>query len=132
MLGNQECFESILYPGEVLYYGKHWSHATRNLVTPTTTTTGTVVHAHNYQDVASKLFGECARSDLRFDFSGRLCDALDKCYPLWHAAWSDQDPPKTSYGRSWRHFANPKDQAEKDKVKPTENNYDGRNHIGGN
>ena len=36
------CYEDYLVPGEVLYYGAHWSHETQNLETPTMTITDTV------------------------------------------------------------------------------------------
>ena len=55
-----ECFESYVEPGEVLYYGAGWSHETQNLVTPTLTVTGTVVHEWNYRTVANRLHSECS------------------------------------------------------------------------
>ena len=79
-----ECFESYVEPGEVLYYGAGWSHETQNLVTPTLTVTGTVVHEWNYRTVANRLHSECSASALNFLFSAELCDALDKCYDHWH------------------------------------------------
>ena len=79
-----ECFESYVEPGEVLYYGAGWSHETQNLVTPTLTLTGTVVHEWNYRTVANRLHSECSASSLNFLFSAQLCDALDKCYDHWH------------------------------------------------
>lgn len=50
-----ECFESYVEVGEILYYGAGWSHETQNLVTPTVTITGTVVHEWNYNTVRTAL-----------------------------------------------------------------------------
>jgi hypothetical protein len=127
--GKTECFESILMPGEILYYGRQWYHQTQNLRTPTTTITGTVVHANNFEYVAAKLHGECYRSEMNFNFSGKLCDALDKCYSLWHQRFRGKAKPDSLW-RPWREIASDSIIAEKDKVKPTESNYDGRNYIG--
>ena len=104
-----ECFESYVEPGEVLYYGAGWSHETQNLVTPTLTVTGTVVHEWNYRTVANRLHSECSASALNFLFSAELCDALDKCYDHWHehvrlrslATFSLLAQPPTAALSSW-------------------------------
>lgn len=126
--GERRCFESVLHPGEVLYYGKHWWHETRNLDTPTTTITGTVLHKGNWEALTHKLWGECAKGDMSFDFSGALCDALDKCNQVIYKKYMKREKPK-SHLPNWRTLASPATIAKKDNRKPTENNYDGRNWI---
>jgi hypothetical protein len=123
----QRCYESILEPGEVLYYGAGWFHATRNLDHPSMTITGTVVHQHNYQLIAEKLMSECTESKMGFSFSARLCDALDTCYPMWDQHFKANNRPNR---KSWREFASREEIAKKERVRPEENNYDGRNYIG--
>lgn len=124
----QKCYESILNPGEVLYYGPGWYHATRNLDSPSMTVTGTVVHKYNFELIADKLYYECTTGQLQFDFSGKLCDALDKCYPLWHKYLKGHDVSPNRW-RPWREAASAEIVKKKDAMRPTENNYDGRNHI---
>lgn len=124
----QICYESVLNPGEVLYYGSGWYHATRNLDQPSMTITGTSVHQHNFEKIADKLHSECTRSALSFDFSGSLCDALDMCYPLWAKYLSSQDFPARRW-KPWREVAQHEEVTKKDMKNPTENNYDGRNYI---
>ena len=41
--GQQQCFEDLVMPGEILFYPKHYFHETQNLGMPTMTVTGTVV-----------------------------------------------------------------------------------------
>ena len=67
---SSKCFEGVVQPGEVLYYGRGWSHETQNVDAPTITLTDTAVHQRNYQAVADKLYGECTREVLDFKFSG--------------------------------------------------------------
>lgn len=125
---GQHCYESVLHSGEVLFYGRGWYHHTRNLDTPSMTLTGTVVTKANFADVADKLHSECTHSALSFDFSGKLCDALDRCYPLWHRYLTGEEAP-TGRWDPWRDIASASDAAKKDRVKPKDNNYDGRNYI---
>ena len=153
-----ECFESYVEVGEILYYGAGWSHETQNLVTPTVTITGTVVHEWNYNtvraalrivphtghccvvwrcltrsgalisQVAPKLHGECANSELNFQFSARLCDALDKCYNHWHEQYMGKPKPADLWP-AWRSVSSQTNIAKKEEIKPEDNNYDGRNYI---
>eukprot|EP00808_Paulinella_micropora_P013201 g58918.t1 len=126
--GTDKCYEQVLRPGEVLFYAKNYWHETRNLEYPSMTVTGTVITPHNYMGVADKLHNECSTGGLKFDFSGALCDALDSCYPLWHEFLSGSKAP-TNRWQPWRKVASAETISKKDKMKPTENNYDGRNHI---
>jgi len=125
--GTHTCQESVLLPGEILYYGKHWHHHTRNLETPTTTITGTVVTGDNFRDMTRMLMKECAEDGLSFDFSGKLCDALDDCYAVWHKILDGRTATKHP---KWRDRASPAVISRKDKINPKDNNYDGRNYIG--
>ena len=92
---ERECMEAVLYPGESLYYPRHWHHHTQNLETPTMTVTGTVVHADVFDSVARQLHGECTGRASDFMFSAALCDALQSCYPLWYKRWR----PRHATGR---------------------------------
>ena len=67
---SSKCFEGVVNPGEVLYYGRGWSHETQNVDAPTITLTDTAVHSRNYAAVADKLYGECTREVLDFKFWG--------------------------------------------------------------
>jgi hypothetical protein len=68
------------------------------LTTPTTTLTGTVADAANYDTVAQMLHGECAREELGFKFSADLCDGLQKCYPLWEERYGGHSGAKHGGG----------------------------------
>ncbi|CAK0873979.1 unnamed protein product, partial [Prorocentrum cordatum] len=130
--GTHVCFEDILKPGEILYYPPRWHHETQCLSTPTMTLTDTVAHAYNAEGIWAKTYGECTgRQSLRFDFSAQLCDALGgKCEDHWRErsreagrAWSGQKLAP------WRTNARVGEVSKKEAIKPTHNNYDGRNHI---
>jgi len=96
------------------------------------TLTDTVAHAYNAEGIWAKTYGECTgRQSLRFDFSAQLCDALGgKCEDHWRErsreagrAWSGQKLAP------WRTNARVGEVSKKEAIKPTHNNYDGRNHI---
>ena len=124
---SSKCFEGVVNPGEVLYYGRGWSHETQNVDSPTITLTDTAVHQRNYQAVADKLYGECTREVLDFKFSGALCDALDKCYGALYELYGGDEP--YSIYRPWREVASQELIEKRDRVSPLDNNYDGRNYI---
>jgi len=123
-----DCYESVLKPGEILYYGKGWWHHTRNLEPLTMTITGTVITPNNFESVADKLHSECAQAALSFDFSAKLCDALDTCYYVWHKILAGKDAPAGRW-LPWREVATSEEIRKKEARKPTDNNYDGRNYI---
>jgi len=127
--GHQgKCYETVLHPGEILYYGRNWWHNTRNVDTPTMTVTGTVVHGGNFEFIADKLHSECVKSALAFDFSADLCDALDDCYQLWHKVLKGKEAPPSRW-KPWRELATPSEEAKRNAQLSTGNNYDGRNYI---
>ena len=132
--GQQQCFEDLVMPGEILFYPKHYFHETQNLAMPTMTVTGTVVSGFNYRSIATQLHRECSYSHLNFDLSGPLCDALDKCYPLWHQAFSGNKDRKAAKKEArriwprWRSLANRKTKKKRDSPESLGNNYDGRNY----
>jgi len=123
-----ECFESVVHPGETVYYNYGWWHETRNMETPTMTVTGTSVHRHNYQVVADRLHSECAYSAMQFGFSSALCDALDKCYLVWHKILEGKPAPKGRW-KPWKKAATRKQVRKLRAIDPASNNYDGSNHI---
>ncbi|KAH8057117.1 hypothetical protein JL721_9857 [Aureococcus anophagefferens] len=127
--GRPKCYEGIIAPGEILYYGRGWSHETQNLDDPTATITDTAVHARNFAAVADKLHGECTREVLDFRFSGQLCDALDACYNVLHRAFKDGRDKPPSMWRPWRGLAAPELVEKRKTIVPEHNNYDGRNYI---
>lgn len=133
--GEKQCFEDLVKPGEILFYPKHYFHETQNLAMPTMTVTGTVVSKFNYHSIATQLHRECAYSHLSFDLSGPLCDELDKCYPLWHQAFSGIKNKKQAKKEArriwpkWRSLANKKIRRKRDEPESLGNNYDGRNYI---
>lgn len=127
---GHKCYESVLQEGEILYYGKNWHHHTQNLDTPTMTITSTVVVRSNFESVARRLHSECAKSAMSFDFSGKLCDALDKCYQTWYKVLKGKKAPE-NWIRPWRETSTAENEAKKDAIHPAHNNYDGRNWIGG-
>ena len=127
--GRPKCYEGIVAPGEILYYGRGWSHETQNLDDPTATITDTAVHARNFAAVADKLHGECTREVLDFRFSGQLCDALDACYNVLHRAFKDGRDKPPSMWRPWRGLAAPELVEKRKTIVPEHNNYDGRNYI---
>jgi len=127
--GRRACFEDVVHPGEVLYYGRGWHHETQNLATPTATLTDTAVHARNFAAVADRLHAECAREALDFKFSGALCDALDTCYNALHRRFKGGRDKPPSMWRPWRGLASPALIERREKTDPAENNYDGRNYI---
>jgi hypothetical protein len=126
--GEQECWETIGKPGEILYYGRNWWHTTRNLDAPTMTITGTVITRYNFDTVADQLHSECSRDSLSFSLSGELCDALDSCYGLWHQTLTGKPKPADRWA-PWRTVSTPEVIKKRDGIKPEANNYDGRNYI---
>ncbi|KAJ8607482.1 hypothetical protein CTAYLR_009432 [Chrysophaeum taylorii] len=122
------CFEGILEPGDILYYGRGWSHETQNLETPTITITDTVVHERNFAAVADKLHSECARQVLDFRFSAALCDALDLCYNAMHLRFAGTPKPPRAWP-PWRLVAGAALVEQREATSPADNNYDGRNYI---
>mmetsp|Transcript_10772 Transcript_10772/g.35701 ORF Transcript_10772/g.35701 Transcript_10772/m.35701 type:complete len:547 (-) Transcript_10772:1026-2666(-) len=122
------CFEAVLEPGDVLYYGAGWMHETQNLATPTVTITDTAVHEQNFRAVTDVLHRECAYDVLDFKFSAALCDGLDACFDT---LYSDDEPQKTRRAPfpPWRSVASPETIAKREATTPTDNNYDGRNFI---
>merc|ERR1712232_739892 len=82
------CFEEVLKPGDILYYPPSWVHVTQCLDAPTITLTDTVIHEGNAEGIFGKTFGECTgNANMGFDFSAKLCDALDVCTDWWTACW---------------------------------------------
>ncbi|KAH8095003.1 hypothetical protein JL720_2272 [Aureococcus anophagefferens] len=98
--GRPKCYEGIVAPGEILYYGRGWSHETQNLDDPTATITDTA-----------------------------LCDALDACYNVLHRAFKDGRDKPPSMWRPWRGLAAPELVEKRKTIVPEHNNYDGRNYI---
>jgi len=127
--GNPACFEGIVEPGEILYYGRGWNHETQNVDDPTATLTDTAVHAQNYGAVADKLHSECGRRALDFKFSGALCDALDSCYTAMQRRFGGGGIPQMDRWPAWRTVAGKDLVATRDAASPLDNNYDGRNYI---
>ena len=130
--GEEQCFEDLVMPGEILFNPKQHHHETQNVGTLTLNVKGQVVSAFNYRSVATQLHRECAYSHLNFDLSGPLCDALDNCFLLWHQAFSGEKNRKkvVKEGRrlwpKWRSLANPTLQTRRDAPSALGNNYDGR------
>ena len=130
--GEEQCFEDLVMPGEILFNPKQHYHETQNVGTLTLNVKGQVVSAFNYRSVATQLHRECAYSHLNFDLSGPLCDALDNCFLLWHQAFSGEKNRKkvVKEGRrlwpKWRSLANPTLQTRRDAPSALGNNYDGR------
>jgi len=62
---------------------------------PTITLTSTILTEHNKMVLIDELWLECVNSKHGFNFSGKLCDALEVC---WHALdhpvkhWRDHAP----------------------------------------
>ena len=127
--GTHKCFEGVVKPGEILYYGRGWHHETQNLRDPTATITDTAVHARNFAAVADKLHGECTSEVMDFRFSGDLCDALDTCYNVLHRKFKGGRDKPPSMWRPWRNIAAPALLEKRATIDPLQNNYDGRNYI---
>ena len=110
-------------------------HETRIIDLITTTVTGTVVSKDNYKLIATQLHRECAYAHLSFDLSAPLCDALQKCYTLWHVHLSGAKDKKVAAQQAkrkwppWRSLASKAEIAKKSTKKARGNNYDGRNYI---
>jgi hypothetical protein len=130
-----ECFEDLFYPGDTLFYPKHYYHLTQNIETLTMTVTGTVVNAFNYGAIATQLHRECVYAHLSFDLSGPLCDALGDCFVLWHQhfnKYKDKNKMRKEALRRWkpwRKLASREEIMKKDDPSSIGNNYDGRNYI---
>lgn len=90
-----KCFEEIIKEGDNLFYPYDWLHTTQCLDMPTITLTSTILTEHNKMVLIDELWLECVAGKHRFNFSGKLCDALEVC---WHALdhpvkhWRDHAP----------------------------------------
>ena len=90
---GQECYETILHSGDLIYYPPYYWHETKNLESPSASLSGTVVvdasvhgnvGAHvpsgfgaNYKDVLiNSLRLECKDKRKGFGFDAELCSAL--------------------------------------------------------
>lgn len=125
------CYEELLEEGDILYYPRDWYHCTQCVPEEeksplTITLTGTVVNAYNYRELATKLWNECTRNTLSFQFSGELCDALHSCVGQWKKRYGHD---LRAWGTSWRKIADQKTIQQRDDPKALGNNYDGRNYI---
>ena len=58
------------------------------------TITDTVAHAHNFESIADQLHATCANNKHTFDFSAKLCDALQTCYEYWHEVYKGEPLPE--------------------------------------
>ena len=130
-----QCYEDLFYPGDTLFYPKHYYHETMNIAKPSMTVTGTVANSWNYESIATQLHKECAYNHLSFDLSGPLCDALDDCYMLWHERFSGIEDAKQARKEArrrwkpWRKLASRALKKQRDSLSALGNNYDGRNYI---
>ena len=130
-----QCYEDLIYPGDTLFYPKNYFHETQNIAMPSMTVTGTVANGFNYESIATQLHRECSYNSLSFDLSGRLCDALDDCYVLWHQRFSGNKNKKEAKREArtrwpkWRKLATKSLKRQRDSPSALGNNYDGRNYI---
>ena len=95
-LRNIDCTDTIVKPGEIIYYPAHWWHQTLNLDTPTISMAGRRIDAHNYYEVAAGLKKKCnsEQFDVEKRWPGaapilkeRVCANIDKCHDIWELLW---------------------------------------------
>ena len=78
-----KCIQTIMNPGDVLYYPTNYWHQTINLDTPSISLTGTMVGDQNYEAVAKEIKAECSGRGTIFTPNLEMCSMLDKCFELW-------------------------------------------------
>ena len=91
-----DCTDTIVKPGEIIYYPAHWWHQTLNLDTPTISMAGRRIDAHNYYEVAAGLKKKCnsEQYDIEKRWPGaapilkeKVCKNIDKCHDIWELLW---------------------------------------------
>jgi tetratricopeptide (TPR) repeat protein len=86
----QECYETILEPGNLIYYPHdHW-HQTMNLDTPSIAITGTIITSKNHRLVEEQLRRQCAGDASIFPKDEKLCPQLLQCYERWQKIYRDR------------------------------------------
>ena len=63
-LEHIDCTDTIVKPGEIIYYPAHWWHQTLNLDTPTISMAGRRIDALNYDEVARGLKKKCSSEQM--------------------------------------------------------------------
>jgi len=78
------CFETILHPGETLYFPSNWWHQTVALDAGTVSVSGTLVTQGNGEIVANEIQDDCNGANRVIPAaSTRLCAALRPCIQHW-------------------------------------------------
>lgn len=108
-----KCYEEILNEDDNLFYPRDWYHITQCLKMPTITLTSTILTQQNKMALIDELWLQCARGKHGFDFSGKLCDALEVC-------WHNLDHPV----KHWREHASFDLQKVKDRPEAWQSHYD--------
>ena len=93
---HADCSDSIVYPGEIIYYPAHWWHQTFNLDTPTISMAGRRIDGHNFKEVSKELEGRCNshQEDISKIWPGAapilsktVCQHIPHCSKIWQLLW---------------------------------------------
>merc|ERR1712130_67079 len=103
------CYEDIVREGEIMFYPSEWSHQTFNVEHHTISYSGSQFDARNYRFIVEEFYAQCVHDKWSYDFSGKLCDALDYCHQLWDDKLRGDRAP---LAQKWRAEATAERQAE--------------------
>ena len=99
--GVKDCTDTVVHPGDIVYYPAHWWHQTLNLDTPTISMAGRRIDAWNFEEVRDELTRRCGshQEDISKKWpgaapplSGRVCKHVRRCAKIWGMLW---DTPLT-------------------------------------
>ena len=84
-----KCIQTILNPGDVLYYPDNYWHQTLNLDTYTSAIGSSIIRKSNYKRIQKLLQEECAGKRVIFAPDVALCEHWEKCFPIWSNHYED-------------------------------------------
>lgn len=89
MFRGAECLQAEVAPGEMIFYGTDWWHQTQNLVTPTTSLSGSVIDASNWEIARGAFEIECHTPRIMYP-DEEVCDGLQRCFDWWEREFGSE------------------------------------------
>ena len=75
---NHTCFETILSPGDLLFYSNGYSHETLSLNSPTLSISGTLIPRRDYHLLKNVIRKECDSGKIGYSFHQMLCRLVNE------------------------------------------------------
>ena len=88
------CLQTIVYPGDVIYYPDDYWHQTLNLETYTTTIGNSIIKESNYLKIKKLLQLECMGKKALFAPDEQLCKEWEECFIIWDNEYNNNNNNK--------------------------------------